>query len=64
MASAVEGVESVAAMSVQAAPVRGGGSEAVEWLSENLPRIIERHTPVMGYDDFGRMTRKAVAYAR
>lgn len=65
MASAVEGVESVASMRVQTARDRGGSQgDVTEWLDRNLPRIIERYTPVMGYDDFGRMARKAVEYAR
>lgn len=40
-----------------------GGGSVVEWLSENLPGIIEDHTPVMGENEFGRSVRKAVAYA-
>ena len=38
-------------------------SDVTEWLARNLPAIISQYTPVMGQKEFGRMARKAVAYA-
>lgn len=38
-------------------------SGIIEWLADNLPAIISQYTPVIGQKEFGRMTRKAVAYA-
>ena len=43
--------------------VAGGESAVISWLAENLPAIIAEFTPVMGESEFGRMARKAVAYA-
>lgn len=43
--------------------VAGGESAVISWLAENLPAIIAEFTPVMGESEFGRKTRKAVAYA-
>lgn len=40
-----------------------GQSDVTEWLARNLPAIISQYTPVMGQKEFGRMARKAVAYA-
>lgn len=40
-----------------------GQSDVIEWLARNLPAIISQYTPVMGQKEFGRMARKAVAYA-
>lgn len=37
--------------------------DIIEWLADNLPAIISQYTPVMGQKEFGRMARKAVAYA-
>ena len=41
----------------------GGESAVIRWLTENLPSIIAKFTPVMGESEFGRKARKAVAYA-
>lgn len=43
--------------------VAGGESAVISWLAENLPAIIAEFTPVIGESEFGRMARKAVAYA-
>ena len=40
-----------------------GQPDVTEWLARNLPAIISQYTPVMGQKEFGRMARKAVAYA-
>ena len=41
----------------------GGGSsrEVVEWLADNLPRIIAEYTPQLGERDFDRRARRAYA---